>query len=142
MTVIVTLLLAILSLAFVAYPLLKQRSRPTDSFEDAQLPEVYSERDATYSAIKELEFDFRSGSLSAKDYHDLDASYKRKAISILKKIDDLKKDSTVEDEIEMQVMEMRQAKGPFCPQCGARCQDSDRFCSRCGTSLSQEERVD
>ncbi|TET18382.1 MAG: zinc ribbon domain-containing protein [Dehalococcoidia bacterium] len=110
MTVAVALILAALAFVIMAYPLFRQRPSPTDSVEDERLLELHAKRDAVYSAIKELEFDFKSGSLSAKDYHDLEASYKRKAISSLKDIDDWEKGSTVEDEIERQVMAMRQTK--------------------------------
>ena len=65
--------------------------------------------------------------------------YKGKAITILRDIDDLGKGADVEEEIEKQVLELRQGKGRFCPQCGARCQEDDRFCSHCGANLSKEE---
>ena len=87
--------------------------------------------------LKELEFDFQSGILTEEDYRDLEARYKRKAISILRDVDNLEKGTEVEAEIEKQVRELRQSKGRFCSQCGTRCQEGDRFCSRCGTSLSQ-----
>ena len=100
-----------------------------------------SKRDTTYSMLKELEFDVQSGILTDEDYRDLEARYKRRAISILRDIDDLEKETDVEDEIERQVLELRQGKGRFCPQCGARYHESDRFCSRCGAGLTQGEKV-
>jgi hypothetical protein len=92
--------------------------------------------------LKELEFDFQSGTLTKEDYRDLEARYKRKAISILRDIEGLEKGISVEEEIEKQVQELRRSKGWFCPQCEARCQEGDRFCSHCGASLSQGERGD
>jgi len=142
MTVFVALVLAVLTFAFITYPLLKQKSRSVDSVEDEKLQELLSNRDTTYSMLKELEFDFQSGILTDEDYRDLEARYKGKAISILRDIDDLGKGSEIEEEIEKQVLELRRSKGRFCPQCGAGCQEDDRFCSRCGTSLSRGEGVD
>ena len=142
MTIFVALVLTALTFAFVAYPLFKQKSRSVDSVEDEKLQELHSKRDTTYSMLKELEFDFQSGTLTKEDYQDLEARYKGKAISILRDIDDVGKDTEMEEEMEKQVLELRQSKGQFCPQCGARRQEGDRFCSHCGASLSQGGHVD
>ena len=142
MTVFVALILVVLTFAFVVYPLFKRRLPSANSVGDEKLQELYSERDTTYSMLKELEFDFQSGILTEEDYRDLEARYKRKAISILRDIEGLEKGISVEEEIEKQVQELRWSKGWFCPQCGARCQEGDRFCSRCGTSLRQGGHVD
>ncbi len=142
MTVLVTLILTVLAFAFIIYPLLKRKSRSVNSVEDEKTRELNSKRDTTYSMLKELEFDFQSGILTEDDYQDLEIRYRRKAISILRDINDLEKGSEVEEEIERQILELRQNKGRFCPQCGVRYQDNDRFCSRCGTNLSQGESID
>ncbi len=142
MTIFIAILLTVLTFAFIAYPLLKQRVRSVDSVEDEKSQELHTKRDTTYSMLKELEFDLQSGILTEEDYQDLEARYKRKAISILRDIDDVGKDTEVEEEIEKQVLELRQSKGQFCPQCGARRQEGDRFCSHCGASLSQGGHVD
>lgn len=135
MTIFVALVLAVLTFAFITYPFFRQRSRSVDSVENEKLQELYSKRDTTYSMLKELEFDFQSGILTEEDYRELDAGYKRKAISTLRAIDDLEKSTEVEEEIEKQVLELRRSKGRFCPQCGTGCQEVDRFCSHCGASL-------
>ena len=142
MIVFVALALTVLTFAFIIYPLFKQRSSSADSVADEQLRELQSKRDTTYSMLKELEFDFQSGILTDEDYQDLETRYKGKAISILRDIDNAKKVPEVEDEIEEQVLELRQSKDRFCPKCGTRCQEGDRFCSRCGATLSQGEHID
>ena len=139
MIIFVALLLTVSAFTFIAYPLFKQRTHSIDSAEDKEFQESLSKRDTTYSMLKELEFDFQSGILTEEDYRDLEARYKRKAISILKDIDDLEKGTAVEAEIEKQVLELRRGQGRFCTQCGAKYQTSDRFCSRCGVSLSRGE---
>jgi hypothetical protein len=154
MTVFVALVLTLLTFAFIIYPFFKRRLPAVDSGGDENLQELYSQRDTTYSMLKELEFDLQSGILTDEDYRDLEAGYKSKAISTIKDIDNLQKGSKVpekgkapkksgvQEEIERQVRELRQGKGPFCPQCGARSQEGDRFCSHCGASLSRGDRVD
>ncbi len=142
MTVFVAVALAVLTFAFVSYPLLKQRARLVDSAEDDRLRELHSRRDTSYSMLKELEFDFQSGILTEEDYRGLEVRYKKKAISILRNIDNLGKGTGVEEEIERQVLELRREKGHFCPQCGARYQEDDLFCSHCGASMERGEHVD
>ena len=139
MTVFIAILLAVLAFAFITYPLFKQRRRSADSVEDDKLQELHSRRDTSYSMLKELEFDFQSGILTDEDYRDLEARYKGKAISILRDIDESKKGIDVDEEIEKQVLALRQSGGRFCPQCGTKCQEDDRFCSRCGANLRKEE---
>lgn len=142
MTVFVAVVLAMLTFAFIFYPLFKQKSRSFDSGGDEEIQELYSRRDTTYSTLKELEFDFQSGILTDEDYRELEARYKQNAISILKDIDNVKKGTGVEEEIERQVRELRRSKDGFCPQCGAKYQKNDRFCSGCGTALSQGGDID
>ncbi len=161
MTVFIAVVLAVLTFAFIIYPLFRQRLPQEGLAEDEKLQELRSKRDTTYSMLKEMEFDLQSGILTKEDYRELEARYKRKAISILRDIADLKADTNVVDEIEKRVLELRQkksssedeqleketaklrrSKGRFCSQCGTKYQESDRFCSRCGTSLSQGEPVD
>ncbi len=139
MTIFITLILTGLTIVFVAYPLFRRSSQADYAVEPEKLRELSSNRDTTYSMLKELEFDFQSGILTEDDYRDLEARYKGKAISILKNIDNAKGDAEVEeeieDEIEKQVSKLRQSKGQFCSQCGARREKDARFCSHCGTRL-------
>ncbi len=139
MTVLIALVLAVLTFAFIVYPLLKRRLRSVAAVGDERLQELHSRRDTTYSMLKELEFDLQSGILTEEDYKALEARYKGKAISILKNIDGLEKGTEVEEIIEKQVLKLRRSKGQLCSQCGARYQEDACFCSRCGASLSQGE---
>ncbi len=142
MTIFWALVLTVVTFGFIAYPLFKRRLGSGVSVEDEKFRELYSKRDTTYAMLKELEFDFQSGILTEEDYLDLEARYKRKAISILRDADDLEKGSEAEDEIEKQVQELRQGKGRFCTQCGKVFREGDRFCSRCGTNLNRGDDDD
>ncbi len=139
MTIFVALLVTVLAFVFVVYPFFRRRSSSIDAVDDEKLRELYSKRDTTYSFLKEVEFDLQSGMLTDEEHRDLETTYQRKAISILRDIDNLEKEPEVEQEIEKQVLELRQNKGQFCSQCGARCQEGDHFCSHCGANLTKEE---
>ncbi len=100
MSTFIALLITVATFAFIVYPLLKRRLPQEGSAEDGKLQELSSKRDTAYSMLKELEFDFQSGILTEEDYRDLEARYKRKAISVLKGMDDLEKGSQPEAEVE------------------------------------------
>lgn len=139
MIVFVALLLTVLTFAYVTYPLLRQKPGIfTDSAEDEDLQELHSRRNTTYSMLKELEFDYQSGILSKEDYEELQKRYKGKAVAILRDIDGLQQAPAADDEIEKQVLALRQQKARFCPQCGTEHQEGDRFCARCGAKLTRE----
>jgi len=140
MTLIIALGLTILTFAFIAYPFFRRTAHSADTAEDTKLRELYSQRDTTYSMLKELEFDSQSGLITDQDRQDLEARYKKKAISVLKEIDNVEQGVDEEEQIEKQVAELRQRQ--FCPQCGARYQEQDRFCSHCGANLKQGGQVD
>jgi hypothetical protein len=114
MTIFIALLITVLTFAFVVYPLLRRRPPSAEPAEGGKLGELHSKRDTTYSMLKELEFDFQSGILTEEDYRELEAKYKSQAISVLKDIDDLKKGSQPEAEveaaIERQVQQLRRGK--------------------------------
>ena len=140
MTIAVGVVLTVLAFAFIAYPFFRQRLRSADSGDVEKIRELYSKRDTAYSMLKEIELDFQSGILTEEDYLDLETRYKRKAIAILKDIDNLEKGAEIENEIEKQVIELRRSKGQHCPQCRVKYKEDARFCSHCGANLSQEEQ--
>ncbi len=114
MTIFITLLLTVLTFGFIVSPFFRQKMRLVDSVEDDKSQELYSKRDTTYSMLKELEFDYKSGILAKEDFQELEARYKKKAIATLKDIDSLEKgvDADEEDGIEKQVAQLRQSKAP------------------------------
>lgn len=135
MTIFVTLLLIVLVFAFIVYPFFKRRLRSVDSVEDERLQELQSRRDTTYSMLKELEFDQQSGILTDEDYRDLEMRYKKKAVSILRNIDELERGIEMEAEVEKQAQELRWGEGRFCSQCGIGYHEGDYCCSSCGAKL-------
>lgn len=142
MTILVALVLTVLTFTFIVYPFFKKGARVIDLAENEQWRELCSRRDTTYSMLKELEFDFQSGVLTKEDYSELEEKYSRKAISVLRDIDNWETDSNVEEEIEKQVQNLRQGTSRLCPQCGAGYKKGDRFCSHCGALLSRGGKDD
>ncbi|OGO42222.1 MAG: hypothetical protein A2137_04105 [Chloroflexi bacterium RBG_16_58_8] len=165
MTIFVGVLLILLTFALIVYPFYR-RLRPAVSRKNERLQELSSKRDTSYSMLKELEFDRASGILTEEDYRDLEGRYKKKAINVLKEMDNVEKGSPVEDEIERQVKRLRQkqaggvaddeierqvkqvrnrrqavAGGPAAKQRNQPPpQGQRRFCRQCGARAGEQDR--
>ncbi len=111
-TMILMLAVTVGAALYVAWPLLFGRVRAEDylALEGAEpaLQRLYVQRDGVYAAMKELEFEFATGKLSEHDFQQLQERYKRKAVAILKRIDDaragrLSRGALVEFEDDLEV---------------------------------------
>jgi uncharacterized protein involved in type VI secretion and phage assembly len=112
MAVLIALVLAVLAVAFIAVPfiLVTQRSAsPRETEADAEraaaLQELQAEKETIYEAIQELDFDFKSGKLSAEDHDALRARHEAQAAAVLQRIDSL--DGTAQAEQSRQVARER-----------------------------------
>ena len=93
MAIVIALGIAIAAAAFVAAPLFLgagRTARPTgDRQTSLELEDLLAEKETVYAAIQELDFDLKSGKLSAEDHHSLRQRYEERAAVILKATDDL-----------------------------------------------------
>jgi hypothetical protein len=99
-------------IAFIAYPLFTTSYANLAETSDA-LETLISQRDSSYDAIRDLDFDFQLGKLSQNDYAPLREKYKARAAETLKEIDALGGDGNSADteaQIEAQVAQLRRAK--------------------------------
>ncbi len=94
MTILFAVALTVLTFIWVTYPFFRHKTQLSPAGENKKLEELRSERDTTYSMLKELEFDYQSGIMTEEDYKELEARYKRKAISTLRDIDNAGKDGS------------------------------------------------
>jgi len=96
MAVLIALGLAILAVAFIAAPffLVTQRTAGTqrggaEAERAAALQDLQAEKETIYEAIQELDFDFKSGKLSAEDHEALRLRHEAQAAAVLQRIDEL-----------------------------------------------------
>lgn len=91
-TMVAMLAITVGAAVFVAWPLLFGRTRPEEFLggepSEPVLQRLLFQRDTVYAAMKELEFDLAMGNLSQEDFQELQDRYKKKAVAILKRIDD------------------------------------------------------
>ena len=147
MITLVIALMFTIAIAFVAYPLFRQSDELDVAFvglTDPIFENLVAQRDATYSAIKDLENDHMMGKLSDTDYRSLRAKYETKAVAILQELDGMSGPKTNGrnisrgELIEQEVGRLRRATASgstTCPKCGTPHAPEDVFCAKCGTSL-------
>jgi hypothetical protein len=82
---IIGAVLAVAAVAFVARPFLRDPAPADDALvePDARRLELAEERDRSLAALKELEFDHRTGKISDEDYRELVVPLRRRAAAFL-----------------------------------------------------------
>jgi hypothetical protein len=96
MAVVIALGIAAVVVAFVAAPFFLLEGSGPDAGVQAKDPDaavaladLLAEKETVYAAIQELDFDFKSGKLSAEDHAALRQRQEEHAAAILKRLDDL-----------------------------------------------------
>jgi hypothetical protein len=84
--------LAVLAVAFVARPFLKEPEPASDRLDELsdlerRRLELAEERDRALAALKELEFDHRTGKVSDNDYRELVGPLRRRAAETLRALE-------------------------------------------------------
>lgn len=126
---VVVLVVAVL--AFVVEPLIRPDGSPLDG-ATSQSEELFRRRDRVYAELRELEFDYRVGKVTAEDYADGRQQLEIEAARILQAIDvEIK---AIDEGIEREVRRLRENLRS-CPSCGAAIAPSARFCAACGEPL-------
>lgn len=127
---------------FVAWPLLRGAVRRSSSDERAtEVAELKDEKDKLLQALKEIEFDHRTGKLSDEDFQSLRADYRRRAIEALERLEKAAPSEGSVAAIEADVLRAlgrQKSGGPQrCAGCGERVGSEARFCPNCGVELAR-----
>src|SRR5919108_2244927 len=90
--VVLAVLLAVACVAFVARPFLREPAPEDDRLSEVPPAErervrLAEERDRTLAALKELEFDHRTGKISDADYRDLVGPLRQQAAEALRALE-------------------------------------------------------
>lgn len=134
-------------IAIIAFPVVRWRGQTgtvLDDSEDTQSSLLW-QKESSYAAIRELDFDYHTGKISDDDYKELYGSLKADALRAIKAIELIESankkelDDAIEEEIKERqglLMKSHEEQGErtaeACPVCGARVSPEDRFCSSCG----------
>ena len=93
MLLLAGILLTLGVLLYVLAPLVNRVAAPLTDGPDnlAELRELYTLRDVSYETLRDLESDFRAGKMSEDDYSDLSHRFKREAIALVTRIENLER---------------------------------------------------
>ena len=120
------------SLPFVIKPF-RGRASGKDSKANIR-PNPEEKRKADLSALLDLDFDYRTGKVSEEDYSAVRAQLVANAAQYIRL------EKSIEDEQIEAMIEARKAsksKSQMCSGCGDKVPGDSRFCSQCGTPVSQ-----
>jgi hypothetical protein len=126
--VIVELLLVAAILIYIGWPLYRPETAAVTAVgEGDDYHKLLYKKDASLMAIKDLEFDYKTGKIDEDDYRELKKSFESNAVAILKAIDQVKKGGNVSPQDGSE----SKAAG-FCSSCGNMLNSGDLFCPQCG----------
>ncbi|MDH5508923.1 MAG: zinc ribbon domain-containing protein [Nitrospinota bacterium] len=119
-------------LAVVAFPLLGNvAGQSAPELMENELSDLLYRKEAAYTALKDLDFDMRTGKIGQEDYDGMKRSLEAEAISLLGIIDSIAKGkatTAVDGKTDRK-------RGKFCPECGARVEKTHKFCPECANKL-------
>ncbi len=144
-------LLAMVAVFIVGYPLVRGERDLDDDESAEEAADLYHRKESAYAALKELEFDYRTGKLSEDDYRELEAKYRTEGLEVLEAIEAYESgeplpesfrldaethDGACEDDLDAEEEDLEPAMPPgYCAECGEQNPRKSAFCRECGSSL-------
>ncbi len=120
--------LLVVAVYCVSSPLLKKNKSVVKAASNDAQP---GQREAVLSALRDLDFDFKTGKVSEEDYQPLRAQLMVEAAQ------HMEPDKKDDEQLEALIQSRRktQSKQASCPACGKKIVLGDLFCSSCGARL-------
>ncbi|HEY5730124.1 MAG TPA: zinc ribbon domain-containing protein [Anaerolineales bacterium] len=88
------------------------------------------ERIVVLSALRDLDFDYKTGKVSDEDYVPAREQLLMEAARYIGQRDEK------EDQLETMILKRRTSKGENCAECGASMESGQQFCSKCGAQVN------
>lgn len=131
-SILIGLLLVTGSIAFVVLPF-RQNWRKTVTASKGLAQEV-RKREVVLAALRDLDFDFKTGKVSEEDYQPLRNQLMAEAALCLEQ------EEKEAERLEALIQSRRKAQqgGTKCGHCDAPVRAGQRFCSRCGSAVNNE----
>lgn len=123
-----------------------------------QIETLSARKGAILQTLKDIEFDYETGKISEDDYDRLRRRHERKALKVMRKLDDLREGdddmlADVDDAIAERLESLRGQEPStdttatdatertlVCPECDRRLEPDAKFCDQCGEEIDEETR--
>lgn len=142
MLTLIELLLLVGTLFVVSFPLWNKRfAEDIVELKESELSDLLYRKDASFIALKDLEFDHKTGKIDDVDYDEMKARFEGEALDTIKRIDDYKRGSDAVGTVDQKIKTSVKSKTDigYCASCGVSVKESHKFCSSCGASLPDTE---
>ena len=128
---IIGIVLLVATAAYIALPFRQKRHNNLSTSKPAVTSK--SRHEEILLALRDLDFDFKTGKVSEEDYQPLRTQLLAEAAQY---IESEKKE---EEQLEALIQSRRNGKRQNkCEHCGATLEAGQRFCSKCGASVNSE----
>lgn len=131
MTEVLGITLTLLTILFVAYPLLQKSQRKLSFAANHQGEDLLARKNEIYAAVRDIDFDYRMGKLSEEDYNSLREQYKQEAVKVMQALDHM----SGQEQPRAKQGKAAHSEARFCHMCGSPAHREDAFCSSCGANL-------
>jgi hypothetical protein len=131
-SILIGLLLFSGSIAYVVLPF-RQNLRKTVTTSKGPAQQV-GKREAVLAALRDLDFDFKTGKVSEEDYQPVRNQLMVEAAQYLEQ----EEKETERLEVLIQSRRKAQQEGTKCAHCDAPVRAGQRFCSKCGSAVNNE----
>ncbi len=131
-SIIIGLILLGGSVAYVSLPFRKRQRVGINPFKASVQPE--GQREIVLAALRDLDFDFKTGKVSEEDYQPLRAQLMAEAAQYI----EMEKKEDEQLEALIQARRKAQKQNVKCDHCGAPMEADQRFCSKCGSAVNNE----
>lgn len=131
-SIIVGLILFGGSVAYVSLPFRQKQRKITNSSKAHNQPQ--GQREVVLAALRDLDFDFKTGKVSEEDYRPLRAQLMAEAAQYMEA------EKKGDDQLEEMIRARRtvQQPGLRCQECESPIQAGQRFCSKCGSAVNHD----